>query len=73
MGSKQPLNNPSLNPSLLMQAKIRENATEVQNFLSDLNSWTKEMKATELAASNQTIPQPTPLPPTVCTNSITLF
>lgn len=51
MGSKQ-----QIPPSILVQQKIRENATDVQNFLSDLSNWSKEMRATELALSNKPIP-----------------
>lgn len=36
---------------IAVQQQVRENATDVQAFLSDLSAWSTHMKAKELAES----------------------
>jgi len=35
-----------------IQKHIKDNTADIQNFLSDLSSWSTEMKAKELAESS---------------------
>jgi sulfur relay (sulfurtransferase) DsrC/TusE family protein len=51
MGSKQLNDEPiNMNP-VKIQKQIRDNASDVECYLKELNNWSSEMKAKELAES----------------------